>query len=351
MEQPFTVFPGKGYNAPMNNQRLLLPFLALVLVLGVSTFGYATETIPPLFRAERHFSAGEQYLRGLPDNTRITIARTDGTTLVLDLKAGKLVTTLPPSRLSADNRTLTTPLGYRLTPGGDAQGLGLVEAPSGSVTSFTMVPKYLVAKEPGPRLWSFPLDKAILRLTDGTRVDLLEGGSRWEVITLLGERFSKDPQSPTWSVLPSLPSPPLIPAIPHVYPATGGGVWRIPVDDDHLVFAWNWFPVGIELERVLDEVRGGVRRKELNSYFNELAQPQPPAEMAGCLLASRFVLGVGDQITFSAPGKEPETVFLVPGFIEAPYVLPNFNKRISKLPSLMSEPPDPRKKRNQRLPQ
>lgn len=139
-------------------------------------------------------------------------------------------------------------------------------------------------------------------------------GSRWEVITLLGERFKRIPSPPPGrSCLPFLPT---ADSRTPCLPGHGGGVWRIPVDDDHLVFAWNWFPVGIELERVLDEVRGGVRRKELNSYFNELAQPQPPAEMAGCLLASGSCLEWGIRSPSPLQERNRKPFFWFPGSLK-----------------------------------
>lgn len=307
---------------------LLVACLVLPLVLA------AEETIPPLYRAERHFTAGEKYLKDLPENSRITLNRTDGTLLDLDLKGGKLGAALPPSRLSEDGRTLATPLGFRIVIAEKAADGVRIDPPSGFSTTFVLFKKWLVAREGTPRLWSYPANEAVLRLTDGTRIDFPDGGNGWEVLTLLGERFSLDQAARTWSALPALPSPPLIPTLPHLFPATGGGVWRIATEEDRLVLAWNWFPIGLELTRAIDEVRGGPRRNSLDRYFNTLAQPQPAPEMAACLLTPRFGLQVGDQVTFSIPGREPETVVLLPGVPEGSFAEPKISPQLTKLPGL-----------------
>ena len=106
------------------------------------------------------------------------------------------------------------------------------------------------------------------------------------------------------------------------YVAGGGDDWRRAVGEEHMVFAWNWFPYGLELERLIADVSEGPRRNALNLFFNELAEVQPPEEMGAALLARRLALNGGDRVTFRVPGEDPRLVFILPGNIEADFTTP-----------------------------
>ncbi len=284
----------------------------------------APEVIPPVERAARHFEEGEKYLRSLPDGTKVTVTRLDGSTFTLALSGGKFTITLPASQVSENGKLFTSPLGFQVFVNQQAQPPGLaIVAPGGSWTTFSFVKSsVLLAMEQHGGLWSTHLELPLtLRLPDGTRIDMMDSGRRWEVMTLNGERYRLVVAEGTWTALPQLPSPPLVPDMDSFYVAGNGDNWRKPAQEDHIVFAWNWYPVGFSLAQAIEDVRGGVRRADLDGYFNVLANPQSGADMGACLLGRRLALGGGDQVTFKLPNEPPVTVLLLPGPIEPNYLV------------------------------
>lgn len=288
--------------------------------------------IPPAFRAERHTAAGEAYLRALPAGTKVIVDRADGARFELLLEDGKLTVELPASTLSADAGTLTTPLGYKVSFPADGP-LGIViTAPNGHLTEIRLQRSALLAIESDSGVWRWDLERRGLRLPDGSRIDSLDKGLRWEVLTLRGERFSAELKERRWNTLPPIPSPPLVPDLLCAYLSGDGDDWRLPVWEDDVVFSWNWVMVGLPLERAIGDVRQGQRRKDIEYYFNGIDSAQPGEEVGGALLARRLVLVGGDRLTFELPGKEPVTVFVLPGPLEADYALPKSDIRTTLTP-------------------
>jgi hypothetical protein len=278
--------------------------------------------IPPAFRAERHTAAGEAYLKALPAGTKVIVDRADGAHFELALKDGKLVIDLPASILSADGGVLTTPLGYKLSFLGDNRLGFVITAPNGHLTEFRPQKTALFVGESDAGVWQWDLEGRGLRLPDGSRVDPLDKGKRWEVLTLRGERFSGELAGRRWSVLPAIPSPPLVPDMLAAYLSGDGDDWRLPIWEDDAVFAWNWVQIGLPVERAVSDLQQGPRRKDVEYYFDNIETVQPAEEVGGALLARRLVLAGGDRVTFALPGKEPVTVFVLPGALEADYAVP-----------------------------
>lgn len=283
-----------------------------------------TSVIPPAFRAERHFAGGAAYLRGLADGTQITVSRLDGATFDLTLRGGLLRTELPASQPLADGKKLKTPLGYILEFADEARPGLRVTAPNGAWAQFQSLPTIdnTIVTESDGNLWYHNYAAIVLRLGDGTRLDLLDEGTTWEALTLRGERFSFSLTEKTWTSLPKLPSPPLVPELKSFYVAGDGNDWYKPLREDHLVFGWDWFVTGLAIERAIADVSDGYRRQDLDLYFNELDRPQLPSDMAGCILGRRFALGGGDSLTFTEPGKQPLVAYLLPGPSEPDHAEP-----------------------------
>ncbi len=296
----------------------------------------AADVIPPLHRAERHFANGETYLLGLKNGTRIEIERSDGCRFELRLEDGKLKTDLPASQLSENEQIVTTPLGYKIFrdkvhPRGSKTQM-LVQAPSGARTQFIFSRKMLVATEGDGHVWTRRAETVSLRLADGTLIDVNLKNRAWTISTLHGERFREKDESGRWQTLPTLPSPPLVPSVWNLFLGGDGNDWRRPAQEEHLAFAWSWYPWGLDLVQAVDDVREGLRREDLDFFFNGIARLQPPAEAGGYLLGRRLALGGGDRITFRTPdGTEAERVYLLPGPAEPNYVMLD-----SKLPTSLS---------------
>ncbi|HHN73995.1 MAG TPA: hypothetical protein ENK10_02075 [Acidobacteria bacterium] len=287
--------------------------------------------IAPAFRAQRHFERGAAFLRSLPDGTTIHVERNDGSQFELALREGVLHTELPACRLEKDGTQLVSPLGYRLglTLLGRRIAVKIV-APSGAETVFFSANKRLQAREGDGQTWATRRPEPVLRLPDGTRIDVLDSRSAWEVYTLAGERYRLEVQGDSrWKPLPKVPSPPLIPEIFTVYSAGDGDDWRRPLGEDHSVFAWNWYPYGLAIDRLIEDVGKKSRRMDLDLYFNDIDRVQPPIDTAAYLLARRLVLAGGDRLTFTLPGQEPRTVFLFPGHFEADFAPPPESKLLT----------------------
>jgi len=299
--------------------------------------GAAPAVIPPAFRAERHTAAGEAYLRSLPAGTRVIVDRADGARFELQLKDGRLGVDLPASAVSADGGTLTTPLGYTLSFLGDRRPGVVIAAPNGHRTEFRPQKTALFVGESDAGVWEWDLEGRGLRLPDGSRVDSLDKGQRWEVLTLRGERYSGELRGRRWDALPSIPSPPLVPDTLAAYLSGDGDDWRLPIWEDDAVFAWNWVQVGLPVERAIGDVRQGQRRKDVEYYFNGIDVAQPAEEVGGALLARRLVLAGGDRVTFALPGKEPVTVFVLPGALEADYAVPKAKIETKLTPRTVGE--------------
>lgn len=299
-----------------------------------------TEVIPPAFRADRHFTTGASFLKSIPDGTRIDVRRLDGTQLGFVVQAGALTLALPHASVSADRRELTTPLGYVLrlvsTPNPGMQ----LAAPGGGSTVFDPRPALsgVITTESDGLRWEYWRDSIGLRLPDGSRVDALDHGARWELLTLNGERFTFDDPGPSsrWVSQPTLPSPPLIPDLDTWYVFGDGNDWARPANEDHVVFSWDWWPNGLPLERLVEQVGEPLRRRDLDLYFNGLGVPQTGAEAGAVLLGRRLLLGGGDQVSFTLPNQNPVSVFLLPGDWEADNYPPKPIKR--QLPSLRQVP-------------
>lgn len=298
---------------------LLLAALVLspLLCLGGEEAASRGELIAPAFRAERHFETGAAYLESLPDQTRIHVERNDGSQFTLILEGGVLRTKLPSAALAEGDKIFISPLGFRIYSNPDPRKTGvIVEAPSGNATRFVATPQRLEARESDGGFWSTKIEEPVLRLSDGTRIDIREHRSVWEVYTLAGERYRLSREQGSWTELPALPSPPLIPDIFSTFTSGDGDDWRRPVQEDHLVFAWNWYPHGLGIDQLIEDVSKGPRRLDLNLLFNSLDRVQPAPEMAGYVLGRRLCLTGGDRITFERPGEDPVAVFLLPSDAE-----------------------------------
>ncbi len=314
------------------------PVVCLAVFSGLSSAAAAAPgqpaAIPPVERADRHFEAGATYLRALPEGTKVTVKRADGSSFALRETGGRLATKLPAAKLSPDRKVVTTPLGFKLSvrPGEGAERAFVVEAPNGNWSQFVTInpadPHASVLTK-GRQMWTYAIgDGFVLRLPDGTRVDTTDTGRRWEAMTLGGERMRLEVEKGEWTALPTLPSPPLIPDLNTFFVCRNGETWRLAEGEDHLVFAWNWYPVGFAPADAVEDVR--ARRKVLDAFFAELALAQEPFEMAGYLLGRRLALSGGDTITFEVPGAKPATVYLLPDSIDPPSVTPRFDLKYPK---------------------
>ncbi|RMG45405.1 MAG: hypothetical protein D6718_07575 [Acidobacteria bacterium] len=279
--------------------------------------------LPPVARAETNFKIGERYLESLPDGTVVRVERTDGTRLEYRLEEGRWKTELPPARLEQDGSRFVSPLGYSvaITRVRNRERVRIT-APSGAYTDFWISGDRLLASEGDGGLWSLSISHGgALRLPDATRIDLLPRKARWEAITLAGRRFALDLRSGRWSELPAVPSAPLVPDLNAAYVAGDGDDWRRPVAEEHVAFAWNWYPYGLPASRLAADLRDPKRKHDLDFYFNGLREAQPGPEAAAYLFARRFCLGGGDKLTFDVPGREPYTAMLLPGPIEPDFFL------------------------------
>lgn len=309
----------------MTNSRLLpIVLWSLSSTLAAAAPAPAPEVIPPLYRAARHFEEGEKYLRALPEGSKITVHRLDGATFTLTLTGGKLATTLPPAQISEGGKLWTSSLGYQVFVNYQSTPPGLaIAAPGGAWSTFSFLRNsILIVVEEHGGFWTRSLgDPMALRLPDGVRIDMLENGQQWEALTLNGERFRLSLAAGVWTEMPRLPSPPLIPDMESLYLAGNGDNWRKPAQDDHVVFAWNWYPVGVSMTQAIDDVRTGFRREDLDGYFDLLPNPQSGPDMAACLLGRRLALGGGDQMTFEAPSQGSTTALLLPGPLDPNYLV------------------------------
>lgn len=284
----------------------------------------ASEILPPVARAARHFDDGAAFLRALPDGTVVRVLRADGSAFELRLAAGVLRADIAPSALEPGAAFLRSPLGWRVGLRTTDDGLRalFVEAPNGAWTAFHLPrPDAVFATTRGGRSWSARLDAPLaLRLADGTRLDIVADGAACEALTLRGERFRLDLAGGTWQAVESGLAPPLVadPGVPYV--TTGGETWKRPAGEDHVVFGWNWYPAGLPVERALDEVGRPPRRAGLDALFRRLERAQPPADLAAALLGRRLALTGGDQVVFEVPGAAPRSAFLLPGPADPPAV-------------------------------
>ncbi len=318
----------------MRNVTLLLATAAVVLTFAPPLHAADAERVPPAFRDERHFASGAEYLRALPDGTEIAIERADGFSFVLHLVEGALRTQLPPASIEDEAATLVLPSGYRIRFVADDDPPGVdVASPKGKISRFVPRTSRMHVWESDLGFWRTNVEPLILRFPDGTRVDAMDRGVRWEALTLGGERYRMSLPEGRWQALPSLPSPPLVPAMGSFYLAGDGDDWRRPVAEDHPVFGWNWIQVGLPIERLLEDVSAFIRREDLRLYFQKLENVQPPAEMAAAIVARRLALSGGDQVIFRAPGQEPVVTFVFPGEVE-----PNYIEAKSERPMQLTSP-------------
>lgn len=298
------------------------------------------ERIAPAFRAERDFETGAAFLRELTEGTTVSVQRLDGAQFTLTLTGGLLKTSLPASTLSADGSTVTSPLGYKLAFTTQSTGGLQITAPNGQWAIFNsrVAEDDTFVTESDAVQWRHNRIEIGLRLPDGSRVDALDGGTRWEIITLLGERYAltHPAPAPKWETFPRLPSPPLIPDIDTFYLAGDGNDWYKPAFEDHVVFGWDWWPAGLALTRAIEDVSAGFRRRDLNGYFQDLEFVQSGPDMGACLLGRRLALGGGDRLTFQQPGTEPVTAYLFPGSLDPDRFEPKKPK--SQIPTLRQNP-------------
>jgi len=295
------------------------------------------EPVAPAFRFERHLATGKAYLESLPEGTRITIHRNDGTSFSLVLRGGTLLPDPDLPALRKDGVDLVTPLGHRLHLGEAPNGRfrATITTPSGTATQFTRQGQVLMVVTRGGRNWSYSVNhELVLRLTDGTEISVTDRARKWTVTDLHGNRFRWETEDPRWIELPALPSPPLVPRfLGYYYQAGDGDEWRRPVREDHLVFAWNWYPLGLPLSRLVSEVLQEPRRHDVRYQYERIPRMQRPPDEAAVLVGRRFALCGGDRVTFEVPGKEPVTCFLFPGPIDPDYTLPRL-----KLPGAIPPP-------------
>ncbi len=280
------------------------------------------QVIPPVKRYEVHLDNGVRYLTAISDGSRIEIHRADGARMMLRVEGGKLLTKLPSSTLEDNDRLLLTPLGYKLYVPPEYPGALVIESPNAHRTLFTLLDSKLVAAENDGGSWMNDGKTTTLRLPDGTRIDFLDEYRRVEALTMNGERFSRELGADTWKALGKLPSPPLIPDLGNYYLAGDGNDWRLPVHEEHLVFAWSWYPYGLPLANIVGDITKENRRSDLYHFFKLLDHTLPPAEAGGYLLARRLALGGGDWIVFKPPGGPEQTVFVLPGALEPDYRIP-----------------------------
>jgi hypothetical protein len=324
-----------------------LSWIGVISLIGPPAFGQtppATDPLPeliaPAFRAERHFGAGAEYLRSLPDGTEVQLQRLDGAAFTLRLSGGRFNLELAKATLSSDRKLLTTPFGYQLWFDLDPQPGLRIKAPGGHSTLFFAMPwnKGNRAFESDAKIWEHWEVGIVLRLSDGSRIDCIDEGTRWELITLDGERFGLDLKSTDklWETFPPIPSPPLIPDTDSYYIAGDGNDWYRPAREDHVVFAWNWYPLGFTVAQLLEDLASGPRRDDLNFYFNGLERVQRPVDMGGVILGRRLALAGGDQLSIHVPGHDPELIFILPGPLDPDHFEPRTYR--DRLPSLRQTP-------------
>lgn len=293
--------------------------------------------IPPAFRSQEHFAAGQSYLEGLGPGWTVEIDRADGLHFELQVGEGGFAEPdLPPARLESKH-VAVTPLGYRITGGVElpryikgARSVLEIEAPNGRYSLLYDFGPGLIVYEGDGRAWEYRNHKASFRLPDGTRFDELAPYDEWELLTLRGERFVFDVTSGTWREETSLDSPISLPDF--FVPALGGDGddWYYPEEEDHIVFAWSWYPGSLTVAEVIDATATGKRRYGIDLYFNELAYEQRPAEMAAYLLGRRLALSGGDRVTFVSPVGKRETIYLFPTPIEPGGRLPKAHDPTSR---------------------
>ncbi|UCF69015.1 MAG: hypothetical protein JSV80_06950 [Acidobacteriota bacterium] len=277
--------------------------------------------LPPVQREQVHFKVAEQFVDSLGEGVKVRIEKSDGAAFTLQLTDGRWRTELPPSVLDESTKTLTTPLGYSISwqMRGDRERVQ-IEAPSGVRSQFSNQGRSLVVQESDGGIWTTTRSKKFgLRLPDATRIDMLELRQIWDILTLNGERYRLDVKTGEWTELPAIPSPPLLPDTDLVYLAGDGDDWRYPVAEDHIAFAWNWFPYGLAADRVVEDIRDEPRRHDINYYFQGIDSVQTGAEVGAYILGRRLALVGGDRLYFALPGKPESMVLLLPGPIDPDY--------------------------------
>lgn len=282
--------------------------------------------VAPVDRFDTHLRQGEQWVRDLPEGTMIAVTRADGSNFGLELRDDAFHGQLPKSTLEEDG-VVVTPFGYRLFIDSMFKGTFCIESPNGKRTRFLRAGRDMYVFEDDGGAWLNDSIHLVLRLPDGSRIDFLDVYKFAEVLTLHGERFKLDIAAAQWEQLPAIPSPPLVPEMRSFYVAGDGNDWRRPAHEDHVVFAWNWFPYPLKRERLLKDLETGNRRDDLRFYFIEIANVMPAQETGGTLIARRLALTGGDLLTIRAPGEDPQTVYVFPGAAEPDFILPPaFNK-------------------------
>jgi hypothetical protein len=314
----------------MRQLMLLLTLGCFALAVPVSAQEETGEKIAPAFRAERHFSAGVAYLDQLRPGWQVRIDKADGASWELAMgEEGLELTSLPASRLE-EGTSVVTPLGYRVTVGpsvpkhvAQAQYGIEVRAPNDKSSLLYDLGRSVLVLEMDGRLWDYRSHETSWRLPDGSRLDEMYGLGQWELTTIHGERFRLDLRSMTFEERPPLSSPLLLAdtSVPTLW--GDGDDWVYPVDRDHVVSAWDWYPGTLTVAEILEFVSSGPVRQELNVFFNGLERPQRPVEMAAYLLGRRLSLAGGDRVTFRPVDGEPVTVYLLPGPADPNTTLPD----------------------------
>ncbi len=284
------------------------------------------ELIAPAFRAERHFEAGRRFLESLPAGTVVTLDRADGAQLALDFDGEAFHTQLEPSRFEPAEKRIVTPLGYRLEmvqETGRSFYFLRITAPNGTWTELrNRRGQEAIASESDGIRWIHRGRTLALRVGDGTRIDFTEEHRRIDVLTMLGERFRVMIANGVIEQLKDSPAPPTIPDIRALYLSGNGDDWRMPAHEDHVVFAWGWYPYPLKMKRLIKEVGAKPRRHDLDYYFNGVERVQEPIESGACLIARRFGLVGGDRVTITLPDADPHMVFVLPGPLEPDYSVP-----------------------------
>ncbi len=279
-------------------------------------------TIPPVKRVETYLDAGAFTVEALPAGTTIHIERASGVAFTLESRDNRFNVVLPEARLDEDGNVLVTPLGFKIGSHAEFPETLYIEAPNGRSTLFRRQGRRLLVYESDGGRWDTGRDRISLRLQDGTRIDRLDNANTWEILTLGGERYRILVGPDEWTVLPTIPSPPLIPDVSALFVAGDGDDWRYPAGEDHVVFGWNWFPYGMTAQQILDPLRIGQRSLDIIETFKGFVVMPQPEELAGYLIGRRLALSGGDRVTIEAPGRDAVTAYLLPGHFDPDFILP-----------------------------
>lgn len=295
-------------------------FLLCFLSLGVPAAAQEVgEKLAPVYRSDRHFGDGVAFLQRLGPGWSVHIEASDGAEMTFQGSESGLRLELPEAKLVSPQEVVT-PLGYRIRVGDDlpeyqvgAEPAIEITAPNGNRTYLYDVGRAVVVVELDGLRWLRRSPETSWRLPDGTRLDELRGYDQWEMTTVDGGRFHLDVASKTWSEAEPLSSALMVADLSIPVLGGDGDDWLLSIEQDHLFFAWDWYPGPLSVEEIVGPIESGPMRRELTLLFNDIERVQPPGHTAAYLLGRRLALTGGDVVTFVDPDGEQTQVYLMPG--------------------------------------